>query len=62
MLAISQNKKHIDIIKDIFKTNFLFYLVYKSKIHIFAAKIVAIVFYFKLTNTRNIKRIKQFSL
>lgn len=31
MLAILQNKKHIDIIKDIFKTNFLFYLVLQIK-------------------------------
>lgn len=62
MLAISQNKKHRDIIKDILKQISCFIWFYKSKIHIFAAKIVAIVFYFKLTNTRNIKRIKQFSL
>lgn len=31
MLAISQNKKHIDTIKDIFKTIFLFCLVLQIK-------------------------------
>lgn len=31
MLAILQNKKHIDTVKYILKTNFLFYLVLQIK-------------------------------